>query len=172
VFIYENPDDPTEVWGYYTLSAGSVEKSSLSGSDEKRSPFGFHAPMARIGFMGRADAASKGLGSGLLLDAARRVRCIRTSERVDSCWSRKAVLTIPNCIPGIKRRDLKSAGVATNPCMRFSIRSLREFRLIKPPRRARPLPRLHDAAPHLNCRQNGAQRKKSPLGACNFCSAA
>lgn len=30
--------------------------------------------MARIGFMGRADAASKGLGSGLLLDAARRVR--------------------------------------------------------------------------------------------------
>jgi hypothetical protein len=76
VFVYENPDDPTEVWGYYTLSASLLFKENLSGSDEKKAArdyLGYPAPMVRIGFMGRSDSSPKHLGAGLIVDAARRV---------------------------------------------------------------------------------------------------
>src|SRR5436190_1855696 len=72
VFILQSPDDPTVVWGYYTLSAALLYKDSLSGSDEKKSVknyFGYPVPMIRIGFMGRDDEAPKGLGSALIVDA-------------------------------------------------------------------------------------------------------
>jgi hypothetical protein len=76
VFVAPNPEDDTEVWGYYTLSAAILLKTQLTGTDEKRAVrnyFGYPAPMVRIGFMGRHDAAQKGFGVGLLIDAARRV---------------------------------------------------------------------------------------------------
>jgi GNAT superfamily N-acetyltransferase len=73
VWVFPASDDEHKIWGYYSLSAATVEKESLSGADEKRSPFGFAAPMVRIGFLGRDDSAPKGLGSALLVDAARRV---------------------------------------------------------------------------------------------------
>jgi hypothetical protein len=72
VFVLENPSDPNLIWGYYTLSSAVLQKSNLSNSDEKRGPLGFHAPMVRIGFMGRDDTAEKGVGKILVVDAARR----------------------------------------------------------------------------------------------------
>jgi hypothetical protein len=72
VFILPNPDDETEVWGYYTLSAALLDKAAMTRPDEKKVP-PWPAPMARIGFMGTDDRAERGLGRGLLIDAARRV---------------------------------------------------------------------------------------------------
>jgi hypothetical protein len=76
LFIASNPDDPSHVWGFYTLSAALLLKQNLSGSDEKRvskSYMGYPAPMVRIGFMGRDKTAPKGFGAALIVDAARRV---------------------------------------------------------------------------------------------------
>jgi hypothetical protein len=73
VFVIEDSTDKKKISGYYTLSSAVLEKDKLSGSDERRSPFGFHAPMARIGFMGRSNDSDKGLGQVLLVDAALRV---------------------------------------------------------------------------------------------------
>lgn len=76
LFIASNPDDPTHIWGFYTLSAALLLKSNLTGSDEKRiskNYLGIPAPMVRIGFMGRDKSAPKGFGAPLLIDAARRV---------------------------------------------------------------------------------------------------
>src|SRR5882762_1295339 len=60
VFILPNPDDGSKVWGYYTLSSAILQKRQMSGSDERRAPFGLDAPVVRIGFMGRDDTAPKG----------------------------------------------------------------------------------------------------------------
>jgi hypothetical protein len=76
LFIAPAPNEPTKVWGYYTLSAALLLKQNLTGSDEKRiakTYMGYPAPMVRIGFMGRDDGAPIGFGSALLVDAARRV---------------------------------------------------------------------------------------------------
>jgi hypothetical protein len=76
VFIAPDPNQPTHIFGYYTLSAALLLKGNLSGTDEKRIArdyMGIPAPMVRIGFMGRDDAAPKGFGSSLIVDAARRV---------------------------------------------------------------------------------------------------
>ena len=76
VFVAPDPNDPTHIWGYYTLSAALLVKEHLSNSDEKkavREYLGYPAPMVRIGFMGRDDTSPKGFGRGLLIDAARRV---------------------------------------------------------------------------------------------------
>jgi hypothetical protein len=75
-FIATDPEDAAIVWGYYTLSASQLHKANLSGTDEKRVTtryMGYPAPMVRIGFLGRDDRATKGLGSVLLVDAAIRV---------------------------------------------------------------------------------------------------
>jgi hypothetical protein len=71
-FIYENPDDSSDVWGFYTLSASLIERASLSHTDRKRL---LHSscPVTRIGFLGRSDSSPKGLGAGLLEDAAKRI---------------------------------------------------------------------------------------------------
>jgi hypothetical protein len=76
LFIAPDPDDPSHVWGFYTLSAAILLKQNLTGSDEKRvskNYLGYPAPMVRIGFMGRDQAAPKGFGAALIVDAARRV---------------------------------------------------------------------------------------------------
>ena len=76
LFVAPNPEDPSHVWGFYTLSAALLLKQNLSGSDEKRvskSYMGYPAPMVRIGFMGRDKTAPRGFGAALIVDAARRV---------------------------------------------------------------------------------------------------
>ena len=73
-----SPDDPTDqadpsqIWGYYTLSAGLLYKETMSRPDERK-VLPYPAPVVRIGFMGTDDRAPRGLGRGLLIDAARRV---------------------------------------------------------------------------------------------------
>jgi hypothetical protein len=53
VFILPNPDDHTEVWGFYSLSPSLLSRGTATGSDQKRVPKGLPIPMALIGFMGR-----------------------------------------------------------------------------------------------------------------------
>jgi hypothetical protein len=73
VFVFPNPDDPTEIWGYYTLSPTELARGEISGSQQKKVPKGIPVPLQRIGFMGRHDDAPRGLGAGLVYDAALRV---------------------------------------------------------------------------------------------------
>jgi hypothetical protein len=73
VFIYPNPDDACHVWAYYTLSAAVVERRLTGSQLQKRLPGGIPIPVVRIGYMGRDDNAPRGLGAGLIVDAARRV---------------------------------------------------------------------------------------------------
>jgi hypothetical protein len=77
VFVYENPENPAEIWGFYTLSASQIARASTTGSEQKRIPGGLPVPMVRIGFMGRSDRAPCGLGSALIVDAARRVERVK-----------------------------------------------------------------------------------------------
>jgi hypothetical protein len=73
VFVFPNPEDPTEIWGYYTLSPTELPRNEITGSHQKKVPKGIPVPLQRIGFMGRHDGAPKGLGAGLVYDAALRV---------------------------------------------------------------------------------------------------
>jgi len=73
VFVLEDNDNPSTILGYYTLSSAILLKENLSNSDEKNSPLGMHAPMVRIGFMGKHDKAMRGTGALLAVDAAKRV---------------------------------------------------------------------------------------------------
>jgi hypothetical protein len=73
VFILPNPDDPTEVWGFYTISPSLLFRGAATNSDQRRVPKGLPIPMALIGFMGRHDGAPSGLGEALVVDAARRI---------------------------------------------------------------------------------------------------
>src|SRR3954452_9990583 len=52
VFVLPNPDDPGEVWGYYSLSPAELARSGISGSQQKRIPKGIPVSLQRIGFMG------------------------------------------------------------------------------------------------------------------------
>ena len=73
VFVYENPDDRDQIWGYYTLSAASIRHSDLTRSQQRQVPGSIPVPVTRIGFLARDDRAPATLGAGLLVDAARRV---------------------------------------------------------------------------------------------------
>jgi hypothetical protein len=73
VFILPNPDDPTEVWGYYTLSPSLLSQKRTTRSDQNRTIGGYSIPMVLIGYMGKHDGAPKGFGKSILVDAARRV---------------------------------------------------------------------------------------------------
>ena len=67
------PDALEEVAGFYTLSAGSVERETLPESAMKRLPR-YPVPVALLGRLGVDRRWSgQGLGSALLLDALRRV---------------------------------------------------------------------------------------------------
>jgi hypothetical protein len=72
IFILPSPNDPTEIWGYYTLSAGILLRDNMSRKDGGNA-LPYPAPVVRIGFMGRSDRAEPGIGRGLISDAARRV---------------------------------------------------------------------------------------------------
>ncbi len=73
VFIWPDSQDPTSIWGYYTLSAAVIVRENLKSGDKKRTPGGIPVPVALIGFFGRDDRAPKRLGETLLYDAALRV---------------------------------------------------------------------------------------------------
>jgi hypothetical protein len=74
VWVWPNPDNASEIWGYYTLSASVIERGELINRHEKKVPKGLPVPIALIGFMGRSDTAPKGLGAVLIHDAALRVK--------------------------------------------------------------------------------------------------
>ena len=48
-------------------------RARATGSEQKRVPPGLPIPMVPIGFMGKQDGTTKGLGEALVVDAARRV---------------------------------------------------------------------------------------------------
>jgi hypothetical protein len=73
VFVLPNPNDPDEVWGFYTISPSLLFRGAATGSDQRRVPKGLPIPMALIGFMGRHEGAPPGLGAALIVDAARRI---------------------------------------------------------------------------------------------------
>ncbi len=73
VFVWPNPEDPTDVWGYYTLSASTVARADLINRHERKAPKGLPVPVALIGYMGRSESAVRGLGAVLIHDAALRV---------------------------------------------------------------------------------------------------
>jgi hypothetical protein len=73
VFVYENPNDRDQIWGYYTLAPATIRYDDLTSSQQRRVPGSIPVPVARIGFLARDDRAPAKLGAGLLVDAARRV---------------------------------------------------------------------------------------------------
>ena len=78
VFILPSPSDPTEIWGYYSLSAFSMPYEAMGSSDQKRVPeavkTGIPVPFALLGYMGRdSNKTTPGFGEAIVLDAARRV---------------------------------------------------------------------------------------------------
>jgi len=73
VFVFENPDDQAQIWGYYTLSPAQIRFNDLTKSQQKTVPGSIPVALARIGFLAKDDRAPAKLGAGLLVDAARRV---------------------------------------------------------------------------------------------------
>jgi hypothetical protein len=73
VFVLPDPDDPTRILGFYTLSMSLLLKDLVTNSDQRRVVRGLPIPMALIGFIGRCDSAPRGIGEALIVDAARRV---------------------------------------------------------------------------------------------------
>lgn len=73
VFIWPHPDDPSRVWGFYTLSSCNIQRPELINKHERKVPKGLPVPVALIGYMGKADGAPKGFGGVLIADAALRV---------------------------------------------------------------------------------------------------
>ena len=72
------PEGRTEVAGFYTLSAGSIERANLPPETAKRLPH-YPVPVALIGRLAVDRRwAGQGLASALLTDAAQRV--VRASE--------------------------------------------------------------------------------------------
>jgi hypothetical protein len=72
VFILPNPSDRTQVWGFYTLSPSLIPRARTTRKHQSEIPIGF-VPMMLIGFMGKHEGTERGVGSTLILDAARRV---------------------------------------------------------------------------------------------------
>lgn len=76
VFVLQNPDDATHIWGYYTLSAFQIERDSMGRKHADK--LGRRtAPMVLLGYMGKADGMQNGMGLWLIADAARRVATVR-----------------------------------------------------------------------------------------------
>jgi hypothetical protein len=76
IFIASPKADPDKVYGFYTLSAAAVSYRDvkLSGSQQKKVPGHIDFPMAKLGYMGKADDCPLGeLGELLIADAAGRL---------------------------------------------------------------------------------------------------
>jgi hypothetical protein len=72
VFVFPSPDDPTVIWGYYTLSQYFLTRDEMSNKIRSRQLTG-NVPLVLVGYMGKHDGTPTGLGAILLMDAARRV---------------------------------------------------------------------------------------------------
>jgi hypothetical protein len=80
-YIASPKADPGKVFGYYSLSATAVRYGSvkLSGSQQKKVPGHIDFPMAKLGYMGKADDCPvRGLGELLIVDAAKRLTSVET----------------------------------------------------------------------------------------------
>lgn len=73
VFVLPYAENSLRVMGYYSLSAGHIERALMSNKFRNTLPR-FPAPMALLGHMGRDDHAEPGKwGRVLIQDAARRI---------------------------------------------------------------------------------------------------
>lgn len=72
VFVLPDPDDPTRILAYYSLSQFVLGREEMRNTHKKRQLIAT-IPLVKVGFMGKQDGTSKGLGAGVLVDAARRV---------------------------------------------------------------------------------------------------
>jgi hypothetical protein len=74
VFIASPAAEPDRVFGFYTLSAAVIKPTEVSKSQQKKVPGHIDFPMAKLGYMGKADDCPvAGLGAMLVLDAAERL---------------------------------------------------------------------------------------------------
>jgi len=71
VFILTDPNDPTAILGYYTLSQYTLNRDEMRNRD-RSAALQRDIPLVLIGYMGRNNSAAKGIGAALIVDAARR----------------------------------------------------------------------------------------------------
>ncbi len=72
-FVAVAPEDPRRVLGYYSISAGAIERENLPARAAKRFP-NFPIPVARLARLAVDQAFQRrGLGEDLMLDALNRV---------------------------------------------------------------------------------------------------
>jgi GNAT superfamily N-acetyltransferase len=77
-FVASNDVEPTRVLGYYSLSAGAIDKARLPPLSVRRLP-DFPLPMARLARLAvDRNQQGRGLGEHLLLDAL--ARCLRIAD--------------------------------------------------------------------------------------------
>lgn len=73
VFVASPPDQPRQVIGYYSLSAGSLSAAELPETLERQLPR-YPVPVAILGRLAIAESChGRGLGSILLADALKRI---------------------------------------------------------------------------------------------------
>jgi hypothetical protein len=85
IFIASPRAEPEKVFGFYSLSAASIKYTAvnLSGSQQRKVPGHIDFPMAKLGYMGKADDCPvNGLGELLIADAAKRL----TRETTLGVW--------------------------------------------------------------------------------------
>lgn len=81
-YVLVDPDAPSVVLGYYTLSAAQIDVAQLSNSDRKRLPR-YPIPCFRMGRLAcRKDQQGRGLGRLLIGCAVER--CVKAREEVAS----------------------------------------------------------------------------------------
>jgi len=85
VFVWENPDNPKQIWGFYSLSASALAVAAMKpGHKHKAWEEKKQIPMALLGYMGRHnDDRLKSVGPGLIHDAAKRVA---KANKELACW--------------------------------------------------------------------------------------
>jgi GNAT superfamily N-acetyltransferase len=72
-FIAVAPDSPRRVLGYYSISAGAIERQNLPAHAAKRFP-NFPIPVARLARLAvDREFQGRGLGEDLMMDALKRV---------------------------------------------------------------------------------------------------
>ena len=72
-FVAAAPDSPRRVLGYYSISAGAIERENLPARAAKRFP-NFPIPVARLARLAvDREFQGRGLGEDLMMDALNRV---------------------------------------------------------------------------------------------------
>ena len=79
-FVLVDDSAPTQVLGYYTLSAAQLEAGSLSDAERKRLPR-YPIPCIRMGRLA-VSLASRGEGHGRLLIGLAVERCLKARQEV------------------------------------------------------------------------------------------